>query len=299
MGLFYNYESAGKGVAKNGPQKKPFFKFWELFANKFWKITHVNILFITFSGLFFVLAAMYLVSVTGNSYMWLIALPVFVGFGPASAASMQVMRKFTLEKPIFTWDTFIKAYKSNFRQALGIGIFDTALIAGVAYAANFYYQQILTSSNSVGSYVLVGVTMALSIYTYMSHFYIYLEMVSLTLSMKAAIKNALILSLVGLKRNLITLFVSIILFLAVYLFFPYSSLVIPFAPFGWIAFLTAFNSYPLIQKHIINPYYEARGERNPELPEVAEEDAIFVDRGGSEEAIKPKVQTRGIGKIIK
>ena len=35
MGLFYNNNEAGSGVAKRGRQKKPFFRFWEMFANKF------------------------------------------------------------------------------------------------------------------------------------------------------------------------------------------------------------------------------------------------------------------------
>ncbi|MCM1299402.1 MAG: hypothetical protein NC228_07570, partial [[Eubacterium] siraeum] len=76
---------------------------------------------------------------------------------------------------------------------------------------------------------------------------------------------------------------------------------IPFLPFAWLMFLCAFISFPVIQKYIINPYYESKGERNPELPEEAEEgEAIFTDRGGSEEEIKkPAKPVKGSGKIIK
>lgn len=300
LGLFYNYENAGKGVAKNGPKKKSFFRFWEIFASKFWKIIHVNLLFLVFSGLIFVFGAMYAVNQTGNAYLWLIAAPVVIGFGPACAASMQVMRKFVIEKPIFTWDTFLKAYKANFRQSLGVGIVDVALICVVAFSADFYYNRIVSSENTTLNYVLIAVTVAIAVYALIANFYIYLEIVSLTLPMRAIIKNALILSVVGLKNNLITLVVTLIFAAAVYLFFPWSTIVLPFAPFGWIGFLIAFNSYPLIQKHIINPFYEARGERNPELPEeVAPEETIFVDRGGAEAEIKTKVRSKGIGKIIK
>ena len=69
-------------------------------------------------------------------------------------------------------------------------------------------------------------------------------------------------------------------------------------PFGWLAFLWVFNSYPVIQKTIINPYYESRGERNPELPEEDSEEAIFTDRGGTEQEIK-KVRSKSFGKVIK
>ena len=62
-----------------------------------------------------------------------------------------------------------------------------------------------------------------------------------------------------------------------------------------------FCCYPAIQKFIINPYYEQRGERNPELPDEEEEgEAIFTDRGGTEEEIKkPAKPVKGTGKIIK
>lgn len=53
-----------------------------------------------------------------------------------------------------------------------------------------------------------------------------------------------------------------------------------------MCFTTTFICYPVIQKYIVNPYYEERGERNPELGPITEEDiaenAVFVDRGGSE-----------------
>ena len=53
------------------------------------------------------------------------------------------------------------------------------------------------------------------------------------------------------------------------------------------------NSYPSIQKYIINPYYEKRGEVNPEIeltrPASADE-AVFSDMGGMEKPVDLKVQ---------
>ncbi|MDR0197215.1 MAG: hypothetical protein LBI36_03220, partial [Oscillospiraceae bacterium] len=65
---------------------------------------------------------------------------------------------------------------------------------------------------------------------------------------------------------------------------------------------SVFNAYPVIQKYIINPYYESKGEKNPELPEYSvPEDAekpIFTDLGGREAVINKKsVKTKG--KVIK
>ena len=299
MGLFYNYENSGSGVAKNAPKKKPFFRFWEQFFLKFWKILLVNIIYFIFSGLILALLGFILFGETGNSYFFLLAAPVLIGFGPATAASMQVMRKFVLEKPVFTFDEFKKAYKDNFFQALPVGIFDVVFIAVFVYGAGFY-AQILETSPTPENYILIILSTAIAVYVFMAHFYIYLEIVSLTLPLGKVVKNALLLTIMGIKINIINFAVSLIFLTLVYLLFPYSTLFLPVIPIGWLMFLYAFNCYPVIQKYIVNPYYESRGERNPELPEEeSEEDHIFIDRGGSEPEIRKKRQTKGVGRIIK
>ena len=54
MGLFgSNYERAGSGIAKNAPKKKGFFRFFEIFGRKFWKLFELNLLyFLSFSLIF-------------------------------------------------------------------------------------------------------------------------------------------------------------------------------------------------------------------------------------------------------
>lgn len=300
MGLFYNYENSGVGIAKNGPKKKPFFKFWEQFISKFWKIIYVNILFFIFSGLILAMIGFTLAGQTGNSYFLLLAVPVIIGFGPATAASMQVMRKFTLEKPTFVFDEFKTAYKSNFLRALPVGIFDVVFFSLFVYGATFYVGMLENSGNT-GNYVLVIISTAIASYVFMANFYVYLEIVSLTLPLGKIIRNALLLTIMGIKVNIINFLVSLAFIAAIFLLFPFSTIVLPILPFGWLMFLYAFNCYPVIQKYIVNPYYEAKGEKNPELPDEDNggEEPIFVDRGGSEPEIKKKRQARGFGRIIK
>lgn len=299
MGLFYNYENSGSGVAKNGPKKKPFFRFWEQFASKFWKLITVNFLYFIFSGIVLVIASFLLVGFTGNAYLYLVAVPILFLFGPATAAVTQIMRKFVLEKPIFLWDEFKTAYKNNFRQALPVGIFDMAFCSMFIYGIFFYSEAILNTS-SVENYALMIISAAIAVYFLMAHFYIYLEIVSLTLPLGKIVKNALLLTIMGIKVNIINFIVWLLFISAIVLLFPYSVFALPFIPFAWLMFLTAFNCYPVIQKYIINPYYESKGMKNPELPDDDEddEDRIFTDRGGSEPEIVKK-KAKGIGKIIR
>ena len=58
--------------------------------------------------------------------------------------------------------------------------------------------------------------------------------------------------------------------------------------------LYAFNCYPVIRKYVIQPYYDERGERNPELDYVDEDgETVFVDAPELEEE-PPKEKSGGI-----
>lgn len=299
LGLFYNYNESGRGIAKNGPKKKPFFKFWEQFAGKFWKLITLNFVYFVTSGLAFIVAG-FLASVqTENFNFLLISFPVIILFGPATAAASQVVRKFTLEKPIFMMDEYKTAFKKNFKQALPVGIFDVFFISAFLYGIMFYGEA-LDRDPSIKNYVMIIISTAIAAYFLMAHFYIYLEIVSLTLPLGKIIKNALLLTVMGIKVNIISFVVWVALILLIVFLLPYSVFALPVLPFGWLFFLCAFNSYPVIQKYIINPFYEAQGLKNPELPEEdAADEKIFTDRGGTEEVIKKKTNIRTSGKVIK
>lgn len=300
MGLFYNYNESGKGIAKNGPKKKPFFKFWELFAGKFWNLITLNFVYMVTSGIVFVLAAFLVSAQTENISFIYLGLPVIVLFGPATAAASQVVRKYTLEKPIFMLDEYKTAFKKNFKQALPVGIFDVMFLSAFTYCIMFYLQ-LLDNDPSVKTYAMMLISIAIASYFLMAHFYIYLEIVSLTLPLGKIIKNALLLTVMGIKVNIISFVVWVTFFLGIVLLFPYSIFVLPVLPFGWMFFLCAFNSYPVIQKYIINPYYESQGMKNPELAEEDDdgEERIFTDRGGTEEEVRKKTNVKTSGKVIK
>ena len=88
MGFFYRNDVAGPGVAKNGPKKKPFFRFWEIFANKFWTFFKINLIYFLF------------------------CIPI-VTFGPATAAMTALMRNIYLERPQFIFHDFFEQFKKN------------------------------------------------------------------------------------------------------------------------------------------------------------------------------------------
>ena len=87
FGLF-DYTKPGKGVDKNGPQKKRFFHFFELYFRKFWKLITLNLIYILF------------------------CIPI-VTIGPATAAMTYILKNYTMERPVFLWSDFLEAFKKT------------------------------------------------------------------------------------------------------------------------------------------------------------------------------------------
>ncbi|MCM1335480.1 MAG: DUF624 domain-containing protein [Bacteroides sp.] len=253
----FHYGKAGSGVQKNGPQKKPFFLFWEIFGNKFWKFFQINLIFFLF------------------------CIPI-VTFGPALAAMTQVMRKFVIGEPIFVFDEFKTAFKKNWKQALPVGIVDLGLIVLFLYNVNFYLAS-LEQDQSTQNKLMLALSLAVGFIVYMMHFYIYPQIVALKLRLPQILKNAFILMIAGLKRSAAAFFSTLLLVILMAFGYPYSVFLLPLLPAAWISFIATFCAYPVIQKHIIDPYYEARGEKNPEYARYdTEGEALFEDKGGTE-----------------
>lgn len=275
MGLFYNNNVAGSGVSKNGRRKKPFFRFWELFANKFWTFFRMNLIYV------------------------LACVPV-VTFGPATAALTAMMRNVYLERSQFIWHDFWKEFKKNFKQSFIIGIVDLAAIA----IALITYQQFANApeTDKTMKAAYVG-SFAIQLVFLLMNFYIYPQIVALDMKLGGILKNSLILVFVNLPGELIVLaFIVGFASLLVFFLFP-AVFFLPFIPGAWLVFLSVFCCYPAIQKLIINPYYEQSGEPNPEIPdwelEEEESDAVFEDRGGKEEAIDLRGEKKKGRRVIK
>lgn len=281
----FHYGKAGRGVQKNGPKKKPFFLFWEIFGNKFWKFFQINLIFFLF------------------------CIPI-VTFGPALAAMTQVMRKFVIGEPIFIFDEFKTAFRKNWKQSLPIGLVDLGLIVLFMYNINFYLAAI-EQEQSTQNKAMLALSLAVGFIIYMIHFYIYPQIVALNLRLPQILKNAFILMIAGLKRSVAAFFSTLALVFLMALGYPYSLFLLPLVPAAWMCFIATFCAYPVIQKHIIDPYYEARGEKNPEYARYdTEGEALFEDRGGSEEptdtnpkaSAAPKTKTDNVkikGKVIR
>lgn len=242
FGLF-DYSKPGKGVRKDEPQKPRFFHFWELFFRKFWKLIQLNLLFVLF------------------------CIPV-VTIGPATAGMTYVLRNMANEQPIFLFSDFWDAFKANWKQSFLYSLLLAvcllaAIVSGQFYLANAASRQWLLFP--------AAVTFFICLMLLMMNYYVMLMIVTLDLPLGSIIKNALILAIVRLKTNLLTLLFTGAILLATWLFFPYTILLVLLIVPAWIGFIICFNSYPGIQKHVIDPFVEAPSQQD------SDREALFQD----------------------
>lgn len=288
-GLFglFNYNKEGPGVAKNGPQKRPFVVFFEILGRKMWKVT--------LAGL-----------------MWaLINIPVFTR-GLADAGLTFITRNFSREKHAFLREDFFESIKKNWRTALPIGIINT-LITGVLFFNIFYYTTGLmpgllgnTTAQpmtlSTWDYVILAVTFTGYVtFTWMKY-YIPFLMITFKLSIKQIYKNAFLFAGANMPVNLL---ISVVL-IAIYGLMGGAVLLTASAEINYLiltlvlvlmvsvipgirSLLIQFCIFPSIKKLIIDPYYatnpgadkQARRDLNLEV----EEDPITEDSPAAEEPV--------------
>ena len=174
-----------------------------------------------------------------------------------------------------------------------MGIIDVVFMAGFSVAIPTYEKW---AQDNSAIYIPLILSISCLIVFFMMHFYIYQMIVSTNLTLMQILKNSFFLVSLGIKSSLYTLLVWIIVVVSLLLLYPYSIFIVPFWPFSFLCFVTSFNCYPVIRKHVIQPYYDARGEENPEFAYLNKnsEEALFEDSQQLEKQTeKPAVKKKG------
>lgn len=301
MGFFGDYESAGAGIAKNAPKKTGIRLFFDILGRKFWKMFEINILYSLFY-LPLVLAVTAFFQIENMKIALfvcaLLGLIFMVTIGPATAGMTKVMRNYVLEKHSFIMRDFFKAFKDNFVKASIIGVIDVLICLSVC--AGFMVYPALAEQYGKILYVAFVLSLSVALVVLMMNFYIFLMLIATDLSLKNLIKNSFALAFVEIKKSFLTFIIIaaiIAIIVVLVLFVSFSVLfVLPFLPAAILSFIICFNSYPVIQKYVINPYYTAKGEINPELRPYGDDDdeePIFEDMGGKEKPIEKRKKGKG------
>ncbi len=274
MGLFSNYEKVGPGVSKDPDNKIPLFKFIDIYTSHFTKLIAVNFEFLIailpFAGI--TLVEYYGL---GNFAFYIIFIILGIVVGPALCGFMKVLRNISCRRPVFIWTDFWKSFRSNFKQGAIMGMIDMLFFVAMSFAFPMYYS--LSQQNSVFNVPFV-ICLVVSFVFLMMHFYIYLLIVSTTLSLWQILRNSLYLVAIEIKASVVNLIATVIILLGVFVLYPWSLFTVLVFP-SFLGLLYAFNCFPAIRNHVIRPYYEERGEEMPDLSYTQSSDieAVFTD----------------------
>lgn len=191
---------------------------------------------------------------------WIIAacaLFLILTVGWQSVGTFYVLRGLVRGDAVFVFSDYFYAIKRNFKQGFLFGLLDSFLIV-VSVFDILYYSQ------SVGSFwkdAVFWMVAAVSVLYLFMRPYIYLMLITFDMTIKKMFKNALIFSVLGIKRNLLGL-LGVVLLIALHIAFiivtPISFIVPVILPivyiFAAIGFMIAYAAYPIIDRYMIAPY---------------------------------------------
>ena len=266
MGLFQKiYDKPGKGVSKNEPEKRGFFRFFELYFRNFWKLISAEFWYI------------------------LLCIPLVTN-GLAQVGMAYVCRTAARDKHTFVTSDFFDAIKKNWKRALPLGIINLLLLA--IFAADIFVILFtdIFASKAIRS-IMFAVTMFMFTLFSFAKFYQYMLMITFDFKLRTIFKNSWLFATLGIKHNIIIgVTLALLYFAAFWLIYINVEVgvlavilvgVFIFPTFR--TFLIQFNVFPEVKKYIIDPYYKEHPDEDIEkrrelgLIENDEQEAVFDD----------------------
>ena len=185
------------------------------------------------------------------------ALAIFT-FGPVNAGCTYLVRNLVKGDPVFLWQDFKGAIRTNWKQSMLFGILDLATLGVCAYSLQQYWY-------NYERYFILFYAMLLVILLYSCmRFYFYTIMVTFDQSIFKIIKNAAIFSLLAFGRNFMAFLGIALLIMLTYslgmVFVPIGVISIFILLFATCAFMGMYAAYPKIKQYMIDPYYGENGE---------------------------------------
>lgn len=157
--------------------------------------------------------------------------------------------------PVFMTSDFFYAIKRNWKQGLILGYIDFAIICVLIY--DFVYFSMRGGTFRLDLFYFV--TVALVIIYFFMRFYIYLMLVTFDIKIFKILKNALIFSILGIGRNVMSVVAMLLLILInvllIIAFWPLKIVVPIILPLIYlipsIILLSTYGAYPVIEKYMI------------------------------------------------
>ena len=293
--------SDGRGVEKGEdttPNLRYFFKQW---GRKFWKLISINlimlfqiiplvlVLFVNLAGpkepvqntpvyapllgaqvacptsagttLFSLMSGLNYELPTYNTpvnWITIVLLVIHViTYGWQKVGSAYIMRNLVRGDGVFIVSDFFYAIKRNFKQGFVLGLLD-CIFCGTLYLDFTYFSRM--PSTFFNNFMYFAIIALVIIYVGM-RFYMYTMLVTFNIKITKIFKNALIFTVLGIKRNLMAalgIILMAVLVVLINIFFMqfglYIGIILPFLFFlAFSAFMYTYAAYPIIKRYMIDP----------------------------------------------
>lgn len=274
-----DYETPGAGVPENEPQKPGLIRYFIVSGRKFWDMVVLNLLYFLFSlpaiaiytliGLLFLgnagdavggalaaegmtdiqilelKAAVHIVLSVGFGFL----MTALLGSGAPRAGLSFVLRNYSREEHAFLWSDFLENTKKNLGKGTVIFLIDVLFtfiicldIASYGGAGTFW--------GLIASYIALFIFI---IYILM-HPYIYMILVTFGLKLKAAYKNAFMLTAVKIFQNAGCLVLAVVMTLVILELanrWPVLMFLLLMAVFSFPCLILDMNSFSVVKKYMI------------------------------------------------
>jgi len=300
----------GKGVFEKEDRKPTLKFFFKLFARKFTQLMRLNLMMLfqiipiiaivyvyftgakTQSAMSALFAPLYgigkivpsaAVSANLDLLGMQIELPVFslvvniiiiclvvflaITYGWQNVGATYVLRGLFRGDAVFIWSDYFYAIKRNFKQAFFMGLLDFIFTVVLIIDFIFFYYK---TGESFGTDFMYFMIFALVIIYLTMRFYIYHLLITFDLSIMKILKNALIFTALGIKRNIMAvlgaaLVIGVHLILII-LFLPMGISIPIILPLCYImavlSFITTYAAYPIIDKYMIAPWQKEESDED-------------------------------------
>lgn len=325
------YLDDGKGIEKGAPEKRAFFRFWEIFWLKKYKLVAVNFMYFICNLIPMALAALsYMLSVSlyftlvGKSmidamktpegtHVYIIGLVFVTSFftimpvyslGPCKAGFMYIIKSFVKREPCFIWHDYVTKTRSNVKLATKASIINAFL--GFLIMVDTAFVLAITTRGAPLEQAFPGwvgffstlLLICLTVLFFTMMLYIYPMIVTFNLTLKQLYKNAMLFAFVKWLPNLgIVLLNAVIIVLPLLLFDLIPALLLSVVVYvaigmGFMSLVNTSFTYPVIKKFMIDNYKADKSKNGEETPsEETKTDEIRLDDGVIIPDWKPPVDT--------
>lgn len=182
---------------------------------------------------------------------------LLVTYGWQKVGSVYILRNLVRGDGVFLFSDYFYAIRRNLKQGFLMGLFDCAVCGILAFNIYSYSTMAQTGFNGF----LYAATIALIIIYGIMRFYTYLMLVTFDMKFSKILKNALIFTALGIRRNLMAILgmgvligVCVLLYVFLMPFKVYAVMLIPaLCLLGFSGFMYTFAAYPVIEKYMIAP----------------------------------------------